>query len=36
LAYDNLAKSLRILELANQEMLAPVGLTPLLSIYLLI
>jgi Fe-Mn family superoxide dismutase len=31
LAYENAAKSLRILELANQEMLAPAGLTPLLS-----
>jgi superoxide dismutase len=33
LAFDNISKSLRILELANQEMLAPIGLTPLLSIY---
>lgn len=31
LAYDNTAKSLRLLELPNQEMLAPLGLTPLLS-----
>ena len=33
LVYDNSARSLRILELPNQEMLAPVGLTPLLSTY---
>jgi len=31
LALDNASKSLRIVELANQEMLAPAGLTPLLS-----
>ena len=36
LAWDNTGKSLRILELANQEMLAPAGLTPLLSILLFI
>ena len=32
LAYDNVSKSLRILELPNQEMLAPLGLSPLLTI----
>lgn len=32
LGYDNASRSLRILEMANQEMLAPIGLTPLLSI----
>ena len=31
LGYDNSARALRILDLPNQEMLAPVGLTPLLS-----
>lgn len=31
LGYDNASRSLRILEMANQEMLAPIGLTPLLS-----
>lgn len=31
LAYDQVAKSLRLLQLPNQEMLAPLGLTPLLS-----
>ena len=31
LAYDQVSKSLRILELPNQEMLAPLNLTPLLS-----
>ena len=31
LGWDHISKSLRILELANQEMLAPIGLTPLLS-----
>lgn len=31
LGYDNSSKSLRIMELANQEMMAPAGLTPLLS-----
>lgn len=32
LGYDNSSKSLRILELGNQEMLAPAGLAPLLTI----
>lgn len=32
LGYDQVSQSLRILELPNQEMLAPIGLTPLLSI----
>ena len=32
LAYDQVSKSLRILELPNQEMLAPLNLTPLLTI----
>ena len=31
LAYDNVSKSLRLVDLPNQEMLAPQGLTPLLS-----
>lgn len=31
LAYDNVAKCLRLLDLPNQQMLAPLGLTPLLS-----
>ena len=36
LAYDNATKSLRLVDLPNQEMLAPQGLTPLLSkIYLI-
>lgn len=33
LAYDNVSKSLRLVDLPNQEMLAPQGLTPLLSIF---
>jgi superoxide dismutase len=36
LAWDNISKSLRIVDTPNQEMLAPQGLTPLLSIFLLI
>jgi len=36
LGYESSSKSLRILELANQEMLAPIGLTPLLSICVMI
>ena len=32
LGYDQTSQSLRIVELPNQEMLAPIGLTPLLSI----
>mgnify|MGYP000927363818 CR=1 FL=1 len=36
LGYDNAARALRILEMPNQEMLAPIGLTPLLSTLLLI
>ena len=31
LAYDSVAKCLRLLDLPNQEMLAPLGLVPLLS-----
>ena len=31
LAWDNISKSLRIIDTPNQEMLAPQGLTPLLS-----
>lgn len=31
LGWDHISKSLRIIELANQEMMAPAGLTPLLS-----
>lgn len=36
LAYDNVSKSLRLVDLPNQEMLAPQGLTPLLSICIII